>query len=178
MFYSTDYASPVGPLRIASDGDSIIGLWLADGHKYLPVNVVGEGEVRDDLPVLAAAVNWLECYFNKQRPSITELPLKPEGSTFRQEVWEILCDIPYGEWITYGEIARQMASRRGKVKMSAQAVGGAVGHNPISIVIPCHRVIGTNGNLTGYGGGIERKVQLLEHEGVDVSQFSLPKKRI
>ena len=103
-----------------------------------------------------------------ERPKISELQLAPIGSNFRQEVWKILCKIPYGQVTTYGDIAKKIAQRRGVAKMSAQAIGGAVGHNPISIIIPCHRVIGTNGNLTGYAGGIETKSKLLQHEGVNM----------
>jgi methylated-DNA-[protein]-cysteine S-methyltransferase len=119
------------------------------------------------MPVFAAAKNWLDRYFAKEKPAISELPLAPIGSAFRQEIWNILCKIPYGEVITYGGIARQMAVKMNKKSMSSQAVGGAVGHNPISIIIPCHRVVGSNGSLTGYAGGIGTKVTLLELEGVN-----------
>jgi methylated-DNA-[protein]-cysteine S-methyltransferase len=125
----------------------------------------------DDLPVFVAAKNWLDRYFDGQKPDIFELPLVPHGSDFRREVWRILCGIPYGETITYGSIARTMAIKAGKARMSAQAVGGAVGHNPISTIIPCHRVVGANGSLTGYAGGVDKKIKLLKHEGIDLSRF-------
>lgn len=120
----------------------------------------------DTVPVLRRARDWLDRYFAGEIMLPGELPLAPAGSAFRQAVWEYLCEIPYGEVTTYGEIARKMAARLGRASMSAQAVGGAVGHNPISIIIPCHRVVGANGNLTGYAGGIDRKIQLLKLEGV------------
>ena len=110
------------------------------------------------------------------RPAISELPLAPAGSEFRQEVWKLLCEIPYGEVTTYGDIAKKIAARRGKSTMSSQAVGGAVGHNPISVIIPCHRVVGTNGSLTGYAGGLQRKIQLLTLEGADMTRLFIPTK--
>ena len=115
-------------------------------------------------------------YFAGGRPPVAELPLAPVGGEFRQAVWKILCDIPYGEVTTYGEIARKMAARGNRRSMSAQAVGGAVGHNPISIIIPCHRVVGAGGSLTGYAGGIAAKIRLLKLEGVDMSRLFMPKK--
>ena len=120
--------------------------------------------------------NWLNRYFAGENPAISELALAPIGGTFRQEVWRLLCEIPYGEVTTYGEIARKVAEKLLKTNMSAQAVGGAVGHNPVSIVIPCHRVVGTNGSLTGYAGGVDKKIWLLTHEGVNVERFTVPTK--
>lgn len=117
---------------------------------------------------------WLDRYFNNEKPSIDELPLAPIGTDFRKEVWRILCEIPYGEVITYGEIARKIATSRRINRMSSQAVGGAVGHNPFTIIVPCHRVVGNNGNLTGYAGGIDKKIKLLTHEGLDMSKFFVP----
>ena len=131
---------------------------------------------KDDLPVFTAIKNWLDKYFAGQKPAISDLPLAPIGGAFRKAVWDILCEIPYGEYITYGDIAKTMAARMGKASMSSQAVGGAVGHNPISIIIPCHRVVGANGSLTGYAGGISKKIKLLEHEGVDMSKLFVPTK--
>ena len=125
--------------------------------------------------MLQAAKRWLDRYFAGKKPEISELPLAPMGSAFQQGVWELLCEIPYGQVTTYGEIAKKMAARMGKSSMSGQAVGGAVGHNPISIIIPCPRVVGANGSLTGYAGGIKKKVKLLEHEGVDLQKFFIPK---
>lgn len=118
----------------------------------------------------------MDRYFKGERPEIAELPLAPIGGEFRQTVWKILCEIPYGQVITYGEIAKKIAQKRGLNRMSAQAVGGAVGHNPISLIIPCHRVVGTNGSLTGYSGGLDKKIRLLEFEGVDMSNLYRPKK--
>ena len=120
-------------------------------------------------------MQWLDIYFSEKEPDFLP-PLHPIGSAFRQDVWEILLQIPYGQTATYGEIARRLAERRGVPRMSAQAVGGAVGHNEISIIIPCHRVVGTNGSLTGYAGGIDKKVKLLESEHADMSGFFVPKR--
>lgn len=175
MTYTTTYASPPGTITLASDGDSLTGLWN-EGQKYHGGGVDGPTAPDDGLSVFAAAKGWLDRYFAGERPDASALPLAPAGSDFRRAVWEILRRIPYGEVITYGDIARQMAAKSGRATMSAQAVGGAVGHNPISIIIPCHRVVGTGGSLTGYAGGIPMKIRLLELEGVDVARFSIPKK--
>lgn len=175
MFYSTTYASPLGPLTLASDGDNLVGLWMA-GQKYFAATLQGAVEEKPELPVFAKATTWLDAYFAGHKPAIAELPLAPIGSEFRKTVWDILCEIPYGQCATYGEIAKQTAARTGRKSMSGQAVGGAVGHNPISIIIPCHRVVGANGSLTGYAGGIGKKVQLLEHEGADMARFFIPNK--
>ena len=172
MFYSTHYLSPLGTITLASDGTHLVGLWL-EGQKYFQATVDTLEENRN-LPVLAAAREWLDRYFAGEKPLPGELPLKPLGSNFRQEVWSILCRIPYGQITTYGAIAQEMAAARGRSSMSSQAVGGAVGHNPISIIIPCHRVVGTNGSLTGYAGGISAKVWLLRHEGAEMSGLYLP----
>lgn len=176
MYYTTTYSSPLGPLTLACDEESLMGLWI-QGQKYFGNSVPGEREERRDSPVLLAAGDWLDRYFAGEKPAPSQLPLRPLGSEFRQRIWKILCEIPYGTVITYGEIAREAAARMHRSSMSGQAVGGAVGHNPISIIIPCHRVVGTNGSLTGYAGGIENKIKLLELEGVDTSRFSLPKNR-
>jgi methylated-DNA-[protein]-cysteine S-methyltransferase len=174
MYYSM-YVSPIGKITLASDGNVLIGLWNED-QKYHG-NEMFKGMTRkDDLPVFVRTKKWLDRYFADERPSISELPLSPAGSEFRQAVWKILCEIPYGETVTYGDIAKKMAVKMNRAKMSSQAVGGAVGHNPISIIIPCHRVVGANGNLTGYAGGIAMKIKLLEHEGADMSQFFIPLK--
>jgi methylated-DNA-[protein]-cysteine S-methyltransferase len=165
----------MGAITIASDGDHLIGLWN-DGQKYHGNEIFKGMTERDDLPVFVRTKKWLDRYFAGERPLISELPLAPAGSAFRQTVWAILCKIPYGETVTYGDIAKRIAAKMNKEKMSAQAVGGAVGHNPISIVIPCHRVVGSDGNLTGYAGGIDVKIKLLEHEGADISKLSVPKK--
>lgn len=164
MIYKSTYESPLGSITLASDGTALIGLWL-EGQKYFESTISEKIIELDNLLIFANTRNWLDRYFNKKRPSLEELNLAPRGSEFRQQVWKILCEIPYGRTTTYGEISKQIASIRGVEKMSAQAVGGAVGHNPISIIIPCHRVIGTNGNLTGYAGGLDKKIWLLQHEG-------------
>ena len=175
MLYSTSYASPLGQMTLGSDGENIIGLWLA-GQKYFAETAKDELMENADLPVFDLAKNWLDAYFAGKKPAISELPLAPKGGEFRQAVWKILCEIPYGQCTTYGAIAKQMAARLGKETMSSQAVGGAVGHNPISIIIPCHRVIGASGSLTGYAGGIDIKVKLLRHEGADMFGLFVPSK--
>ena len=158
--YCTQYASPLGLMTLASDGKAIVGLWF-EGQKHFAAGVREEMIPRDDLPVFAQARDWLERYFDGQRPAISELPLAPCGSAFQQSVWQVLCRIPYGQTMTYGEIARYIRCQ------SAQAVGGAVGRNPISVIIPCHRVLGANGSLTGYAGGVDKKNRLLQLEGAD-----------
>ncbi len=175
MYYAATCPSPVGNLTLAcdKDGKNIVGLWLA-GQKYHGGTIPEAMIPRDDLPVFSAAKQWLERYFAGEKPGASELPLAPIGSAFRQGVWRILCEIPYGGVTTYGDIAKRMAADMGKASMSGQAVGGAVGHNPISIIIPCHRVVGKNGSLTGYGGGLDKKIKLLEHEGVDMSRLFPP----
>ena len=175
MFYSTDHASPLGSLTLASDGENLVGLWM-DGQKYFAATARDRLEKKPDLPAFATAKKWLDAYFAGKKPAISGLPLAPIGSEFRKAVWVILCGIPYGQCTTYGEIAKKMAVRMGKKSMSSQAIGGAVGHNPISIIIPCHRVVGSNGSLTGYAGGIGKKIKLLEHEGADMSRFFTPGK--
>lgn len=175
MYYSTHYTSPIGDVFIVSDGENLIGLWN-EGQKYYGAGIGEVLEEKPDLPVFVHTINWLDRYFAGKKPSVSELPLSPEGGEFRKAVWDILCEIPYGEVTTYGAIAKTIAARMGKPSMSSQAVGGAVGHNPISIIIPCHRVVGTNGSLTGYAGGIDKKIRLLELEGVDLSQYFVPDK--
>ena len=175
MYYMTQCESPVGQITLASDGQNLVGLWLK-GQKYFGDTVNEEMKTTDDLDIFKATNNWLNRYFAGENPAISELALAPIGGTFRQEVWRLLCEIPYGEVTTYGEIARKVAEKLLKTNMSAQAVGGAVGHNPVSIVIPCHRVVGTNGSLTGYAGGVDKKIWLLTHEGVNVERFTVPTK--
>lgn len=175
MYYSAHYKSPVGDILLISDEKSIIGLWIGR-QKYIESTMPNDITERENFPVLKEGVAWLNDYFAGRKPELTGLPLSPIGGSFRQQVWKILTEIPYGELTTYGNIAKEVAKRMRKDRMSAQAVGGAVGHNPISIIIPCHRVVGSNGSLTGYGGGIEKKVKLLEHEGADMSGLFIPKK--
>ena len=162
MIYKTEYNSPLGILSMASDGENLIGVWLC-GQKYFEAAIDEIPKKNDNLKIFNKTKNWLNSYFKGEKPQISELQLAPKGSDFRQKVWKILCQIQYGKTITYKEIADKISPT-----MSAQAVGGAVGHNPISIIIPCHRVLGANGNLTGYAGGIENKIWLLKHENVDI----------
>lgn len=169
MHYKTRYASPLGGITLASDDAHLIGLWL-DGQKYHGDALYKEMVEKDDLAIFDTAKQWLDRYFDGKRPAISELPLAPIGSAFRQAVWKILCEIPYGKVTTYGAIAKEITAQTGK-HMSGQAVGGAVGHNPISLIIPCHRVVGGNGSLTGYAGGVQVKAKLLEWEGVTVKDF-------
>lgn len=164
MYYHIKYDSPLGWLTVASDGAAIVGLWL-DGQKYYCEGVDLPMADGADVVVLGEARLWLDRYFRGEEPSIKSLKLRPIGSAFRQAVWRVLCEIPYGSCITYGDIAKRIAAETGRETMSAQAVGGAVGHNPISIIIPCHRVVGAGGKLTGYAGGLDKKEWLLRHEG-------------
>ena len=169
MYYSTTCPSPVGVITLACDGISLVGLWL-EGQKYHGDTIPEAMTERGDLPVFDAAKHWLDRYFAGEKPVISELPLAPIGGAFRQGVWGILCEIPYGAVTTYGAIAKRLGCG------SAQAVGGAVGHNPISIIIPCHRVVGAGGSLTGYAGGVQTKIKLLELEGVDMAGMVVPKR--
>ncbi len=171
--YTMEYASPVGRLTLASDGENITGLWM-ENQKYFGATLDDVAR-QSELAVFDAVAAWLDSYFREEKPPMT-LPLAPRGSAFRRAVWDILCAIPYGEVATYGDIAKEMAKQQGRETMSAQAVGGAVGHNPISILIPCHRVVGTGGSLTGYAGGIGAKVKLLQLEEVDMDAFFVPAK--
>ncbi len=174
MLYTTTIPSPLGPLLLASDGQALCGLWL--GQRRYCDQVLAEGARENAaLPVFGQARRWLDAYFAGQQPSPTALPLAPRGSAFRQQVWRLLLEIPYGQVTTYGELARQLSAGTGR-PMASQAVGGAVGHNPVSIIIPCHRVVGSGGSLTGYGGGIQNKVWLLRHEGLAMEQFTIPTK--
>ena len=173
MYYFTEYDSPVGLLTLASDGTAICGLWL-EGQKYHGGTIPDEMERDDEATGFDALRTWLDGYFAGENPPVSDVPLAPIGGEFRQAVWKKLIAIPYGELTTYGAIANELKSEGRKA--SAIAVGGAVGHNPISIIIPCHRVVGANGSLTGYAGGLERKTWLLEHEGVDMSALSIPKR--
>lgn len=167
------YYSPLGRMTLSSNGTEITGIWF-DGQKYFG-DILPEEYEEKFLPVFGQAVRWLDIYFSGRAPEFTP-PLCMEVSPFRRAVWEIMLTIPFGKTMTYGEIADRIARQRGLHKMSAQAVGGAVGHNSISLMIPCHRVVGTNGSLTGYAGGIDRKVQLLKLEKADMTAFFIPKK--
>ena len=153
--------TPLGEVRLRSDGKSLTGLWFVgqvnDAKEHSDI------EIKDDLPIFGQVETWLESYFSGKQTSIT-IPLQPKGTSFQQRVWQILQEISYGETMTYGEIAQKIAKEKGVETFSAQAVGQAVGKNPISILIPCHRVLGKNGTLTGYAGGVHRKEQLLKLE--------------
>lgn len=163
MQYTSTYQTPVGEILLACDGAGLTGLWFKGG-KYYALNLDKEHEPRET-PFFSQAARWLDIYFSGREPDFMP-PIHMIGSPFQLSVWELLRKIPYGETTTYGEIARSLAAERGLPHMSAQAVGGAVGHNPISIIVPCHRVIGANGNLTGYAGGLQKKKKLLAYEGV------------
>lgn len=166
MYLTSQYASPVGELTLCSQEDRLAGLWLKD-QKYFGASIAGE-MVPGESPVLAQARDWLDRYFAGKRPDPDELPLAPAGTPFRQTVWRLLLQIPSGQVMTYGQLAWRTAETLGRPSMSAQAVGSAAGHNPISIIIPCHRLLGADGSLTGYAGGLERKLWLLRHEGADL----------
>lgn len=157
MYYSTTYTSPLGEMLIVSDGESVCGVWFY-GQKHFPSldNLIQD----DDLAIFKKVKIWFDDYFDGKNPKI-DFKLKPDGTKFRLKVWKILSEIPYGETLTYGEIAKKISH-----EMSAQAVGGAVGHNPIAILIPCHRVLGSNGKLTGYAAGIDKKIELLKIEKI------------
>lgn len=167
VFYKTEYSSPLGKLTICAKNNHLVGLWI-EGQKYFANTVNVEMISEDSLEIFKKTKKWLDEYFKGNRPNTKYLNLSPIGNEFRQSVWKILCKIPYGEVTTYGDIARELAKQKGIERMSAQAVGGAVGHNPISIIIPCHRVIGKNGKLTGYAGGLDKKIKLLKIEGINL----------
>ena len=161
MHYINHYHSPLGTILLAADDTGLTGLWF-EGQKYFAQGLDKETEEKD-LSVLQTARRWLDVYFSGQKPDF-QVPLHFQGTAFQKAVWEILSSIPYGETTTYGTIAKQLAAKRGLSHLSAQAVGSAVGHNKISIIVPCHRVIGADGSLTGYAGGIWRKEKLLALE--------------
>ena len=161
MQYISHYDSLLGEIIITSNGEELTGLWF-DGQKYSDI-YLEKNHIEKELPIFIDVKQWLDIYFSGNEPDF-KLPIKFDGTNFQKEVWEILCSIPYGQTVTYGDIAKELAKRRGITRMSAQAVGGAVGRNKISIIIPCHRVVGTNGSLTGYAGGITRKIELLKLE--------------
>lgn len=166
MYYSAVYRSPIGVFTLACDEEErLAGLWM-EGQKYFLGGLSQEPVERGELAIFGRTKEWLDRYFAGEKPESSELPLAPVGSMFRQEVWKLLCEIPYGQVVTYGALAGKLAAKLGKASMSGQAVGGAVGHNPVSIIIPCHRVVGSDGTLTGYAGGLHKKFVLLTHEGV------------
>lgn len=193
VIYTTQYDSPIGSIVMAGDGECLTGLWFV-GQKYFGSTLPGGGkyarnherladgtpqfyggnllEVSEligentQLPVFQTTKRWLDLYFQGKIPDFMPA-LRLEGTPFRKAVWEILLSIPYGQTMTYGEIAGKLAEQRALLRMSAQAVGNAVGHNPISIIVPCHRVVGSGGSLTGYAGGVKKKAVLLALEGAD-----------
>ena len=155
--YTDTYNSPLGEILIAADEEGLTGLWFKD-QKYFTLTL--KDPIEKKIPVIAETERWLDIYFTRKNPDFMP-PLHPSGTPFQQQVWDLLLQIPYGETATYGQLAEKMAEEKGIKRMSAQAVGGAVGHNHISIIIPCHRVLGKDGSMTGYAGGIERKERLL-----------------
>ena len=159
------YTSSLGGITLASDGEALTGLWF-DGQKYYPNKLVEES-TESELPIFVQTCNWLDIYFNGKVPNFTP-PISLQTTAFRKAVYDILLTIPYGQTMIYGEIARILAEKQGVKRMSAQAVGGAVGHNPIGIIIPCHRVIGADGSLTGYAGGLDKKKTLLKLEKYEI----------
>lgn len=173
MQYTSRYESPLGGIILAADEAGLTGLWF-EGQKYFALYLDKENEEKE-LPVFEQAKKWLDIYFSGKEPGF-KLPLHFTGSAFQNEVWEILYQIPYGQTTTYGAIAKQLAKKRGLARMSAQAVGGAVARNEISIIVPCHRVVGGNGSLTGYAGGIDKKIALLKMEKGYKDTFFVPKK--
>lgn len=173
MQYTSNYKSPLGDILLAADNFGLTGLWFA-GQKYFACSLDQEHEEKET-PVAQEVKHWLDIYFTGKKPDFTP-SLHLTGTAFQKEVWEILCTIPYGKTLTYGEIAVRLAAKRGVPRVSAQAVGGAVSHNAISIIIPCHRVVGTNGSLTGYAGGLDKKIKLLTLEKTDMKSFFIPTK--
>lgn len=172
MTYLIKHPSPVGLLYLAANGDAMTGLWI-EGQKYFASTLEASTVERPDMPIFQQASNWLDAYFNGEIPPALP-PLAPKGSAFQLAVWRLLLEIPRGQITTYGALAQKLRDQG--IPASAQAVGGAVGHNPISILIPCHRVVGASGSLTGYAGGIAAKQYLLNLEGVDMTGLSVPKK--
>ena len=173
MDYIHHYNSPLGGITLASDGTALTGLWF-DGQKYFAAHLSSDHEEKA-LPVFEQTEHWLDIYFTGKAPDFTP-PLHMRATPFRKAVWDILLTIPYGKTMTYGEIADRIAKQKGLPRMSAQAVGGAIGHNLISLIIPCHRVVGSDGSLTGYAGGIDRKMKLLTLEHTDMSTLFIPSK--
>ncbi len=173
MSYKKTYESQIGTIYMRSDGTNLTGLWFLDSKDAM--KHVGEYEEKD-LPIFDETIKWLDIYFSGKEPDFTP-KLKLENLTpFRKMVIDIMCKIPMGKVITYNDIAKEIAQTKGIKRMSAQAVGGAVGWNPICIIIPCHRVVGSNKSLTGYGGGIQNKVKLLELEGININDYIIPTK--
>lgn len=175
MEYNSIYNSKVGTIIITYEDDFLTRLWFSTS-RFHNLREVKEEQINDEMEVLIKTKKWLDRYFNNEKPDINEISLKLVGSSFSNYVWEELKNIPYGAVVTYGDIAKKICKIRKIKNMSSQAVGHAVGHNPIAIIIPCHRVIGANNNLTGYGGGLDVKIGLLKHEGYEIEKLYRPKK--
>lgn len=174
MQYTTKYSSPLGEILISCDNEGLTGLWFVDQKYY--ANNLDNSHIEKETPLLMKTKKWLDIYFEGHEPNI-KIPLHFIGTPFQIEVWNILLDIPYGKTITYVNIANTLAKKRGIKKMSSQAVGGAVSKNPISIIVPCHRVVGSSNSLTGYAGGLDRKIELLKLERGYKEEFFIPKNK-
>lgn len=172
MHYTSKYQSPVGEILLAADDIGVVGVWFQD-EKYYAYCLDKENEPRET-PVIQELKRWLDVYFSGEKPDF-EPPIHMIGTPFQIEVWEILRRIPYGTTTTYNEIAKQIAKNRGIARMSAQAVGTAVGKNSINLIVPCHRVVGTNNSLAGYAGGIDKKITFLKLEGAFKEAYFIPK---
>ena len=168
MEYIQKIKSPIGILTVSSDSKNISGLWI-EGQKYF-VKTLGKDVLKQNLPIFENVRNWLDIYFSGKEPNFIP-PFMLKGSPFQESIWADLCKIPYGQTTTYGELAKQFELKNKGKHMSARAIGSAVGHNPISILIPCHRVMGKNGNPTGYAGGIATKIKLLQLEGINIDKY-------
>lgn len=168
MKYKANYPSPIGNLTLISDGTNLTHIILEKESYYQ--NIKKDAKTNDNIEIFKQTKTWLDKYFNKEKPNIDNLKLKLEGTPFQIKVWNALKNISYGQTVTYGFVAQKINS-----KTSARAVGGAIGHNPIPIIIPCHRVVGTNNNLTGFTGGIDVKIKLLKLEGLDITKYKIPK---
>ena len=163
MIQTAFYAAPYGRYVMAAEDGALTGVWL-EGQKYFPSDLPEPSG--EEAEIFARTRRWLDAYFAGRQPEVSALPIAPRGSAFAQSVWQLLLEIPYGQTVSYGEVAKRLAEQRGLSQLSAQAVGGAVGHNPISIIIPCHRVLGAKNQLTGYAGGLDVKTFLLKLEGI------------
>ena len=167
MHYLSHYESPLGAMTMASDGKHLTGLWF-DGQKYDRSTISDDAPLQPHLPIFTQTAQWLDAYFKGTAPGFTP-PIRVEGSDFKKMVTSIMLSIPFGATSTYAYIAAEVARRTGRKQMSAQAVGGAVGRNPIVLIVPCHRVVASDGSLRGYAGGVDRKERLLQMEGVNMS---------
>ena len=175
MTYTSIYNSPIGKLTIVSKDNKLIGIYTGLGkNKYIPKESTKENESKE---IIIKTKQWLDRYFNGEKPQINELDIEFIGTKFEKLIWQLLCDIPYGELTTYKTLANKVCKIMNKEKMSNQAVGNAIGKNPITIIVPCHRVVGTKGSLTGYSSGLDLKLKLLKHEKIDTKNLYIPKER-